>query len=71
MLMSRLDMLIAKLCPDGLEYAKLKTVANIGTGSSDRINAIENGEYPFYVRSKTVFRSNRYLFDEEAIQCTL
>ena len=65
--MSRLDRLIAELCPDGVEYAKLKTVANIGTGSSDRINAIENGEYPFYVRSKTVFRSSRYLFDEEAI----
>ena len=65
--MSRLDSLVAELCPNGVEYVQLKTIANIGTGSSDRINAVENGKYPFYVRSKTIFRSNKFLFDEEAI----
>ncbi|MBC7084967.1 MAG: restriction endonuclease subunit S [Methanomethylovorans sp.] len=65
--MSKLDELIAELCPDGVEYIPLKQIAEVGTGSSDRVNAVDDGEYPFYVRSKTVFRSNRYLFDEEAI----
>lgn len=39
----------------------------MGTGSSNRQDAVENGEYPFYVRSKEVFRNNSYEFDEEAI----
>jgi len=65
--MNKLDRLIAKLCPDGVELVPLKTLAEIGTGNSDRINAIDDGAYPFYVRSKTIYRSNRYLYDEEAI----
>ena len=65
--MIRLKNLLEELCPDGVEYFPLKILAEIGTGSSDRINATEEGEYPFYVRSNTVLRSDRYLFDEEAI----
>lgn len=65
--MSRLARLLAELCPDGVEYIPLKQVAEIGTGSSDRINAVENGEFPFYVRSKTILRSSRYLYDDEAV----
>jgi type I restriction enzyme S subunit len=65
--MTKLEQLIKELCPNGVEYVPLKAIAQIGTGSSDRINANEDGEYPFYVRSKTVLRSNIYLFDEESI----
>jgi type I restriction enzyme S subunit len=65
--MSRLDELIAELCPDGVEYKMLNTVAEIGTGSSNRVDADEDGIYPFYVRSKNVMKSNKYIFDEEAI----
>ncbi len=65
--MAKLEQLIKELCPNGVEYVPLKAIAQIGTGSSDRINATEDGEYPFYVRSKTVLRSNIYLFDEESI----
>jgi type I restriction enzyme S subunit len=65
--MSRLDELIAELCPSGVKYVPLKQIAEVGTGSSDRVNAVDDGEYPFYVRSKNILRSNRYLFDEEAI----
>jgi len=65
--MSKLDELIAELCPDGVEFVPLKQIAEVGTGSSDRVNAVEDGKYPFYVRSKTIYRSNRYLFDEESI----
>jgi type I restriction enzyme S subunit len=53
--------------PEGVEYVKISDVAEVGTGSSDRINAEDTGIYPFYVRSQSILRSSRYLFDEEAI----
>ncbi|AIK00391.1 type I restriction modification DNA specificity domain protein [Moraxella catarrhalis] len=42
-------------------------VAVIGTGNSNRQDESENGDYPFYVRSKNVLRSDSYQFDETAI----
>ena len=49
------------------EQRKLGDVANIKTGDSDLQDAVPNGLYPFFVRSDKVERSNRYLFDGEAI----
>lgn len=65
--MNKLDELINNLCPNGVEYIELKKMAEIGTGNSDRKDAIENGNYPFYVRSKEVLRINKYEYDETAI----
>ena len=65
--MSRLQQLIGELCPEGVEFIPIKYLAEVGIGSSDRVNAVDDGKYPFYVRSKIILRSNRYLFDEEAI----
>ncbi|MCQ2599570.1 MAG: restriction endonuclease subunit S, partial [Alphaproteobacteria bacterium] len=45
----------------------LSEVAEIGTGRSNRADANQDGIYPFYVRSKEVFRLNTFEFDEEAI----
>lgn len=64
---SWLGKMMAKYCPDGVHYEAVGDLAVIGTGSSDRKNAVDDGVYPFYVRSKEVLRSNRYLFDETAI----
>ena len=50
-----------------IKYQKLKEVAEIGTGCSNRQDAIENGNYPFYVRSKEIQRIDTFEFDEEAI----
>lgn len=63
---SILDMINEK-CPNGVEFRKIEDVAEVGTGNSNRKDAIENGKYPFYVRSKTVMSKNEYEFDEEAI----
>ena len=52
---------------DPWEQRKLGDVANIKTGDSDLQDAVPNGLYPFFVRSDKVERSNRYLFDGEAI----
>ena len=46
---------------------RLSEVADISTGSSNTDDAIENGLYPFYVRSQEPLAKNEYEFDEEAI----
>ena len=65
--MSTLEELIKQLCPNGVKYIELKQLSEIGTGKSNRQDALENGIYPFYVRSKDTLRINSFEFDEEAI----
>ena len=48
-------------------WKPLGEVAEIGTGSSNRQDEDDLGEYPFYVRSKNILRSSFYQFDETAI----
>ncbi|MCW2279681.1 type I restriction enzyme S subunit [Lactococcus lactis] len=49
------------------EQCRLGDLTQIKTGSSDLQDAVEGGEYPFFVRSENIERSNRYIFDGEAI----
>ena len=65
--MSKLQELIQRLCPDGVEYKKLGEIAEVGTGSSDKKDANANGSYPFFVRSKIVERHNCFEYNEEAV----
>lgn len=65
--MNKLQNLIKERCPNGVDYVEIKNVAEVGTGNSDRKDAVEDGEYPFYVRSKEIFKINRYEYDETAI----
>ena len=65
--MTKLEQLIQDLCPNGVKMVKLGDVAEVGTGKSNGNEAIENGEFPFFVRSKDVKRLDKYEFDEEAI----
>lgn len=44
--MSRLDELIKELCPDGVEYKKLKEVLTIKNGKDYK--GLDDGEYPVY-----------------------
>lgn len=46
---------------------KLGEVTNIKTGGRDVQDSVENGLYPFYIRSEEVKRINSYSFDGEAI----
>lgn len=50
-----------------IEYIKLKDIAEIGTGSSNTNEELENGKYPFFVRSPIVRYKDDYEYDEEAI----
>ena len=65
--MSKIDDLIAKMCPDGVEYQRLGGIAQVGTGSSNRDEAVADGTFPFYVRSKEIYRINSFEFNETAI----
>src|SRR5438445_7307736 len=45
----------------------VKNVAHITTGGKNTQDRIENGAYPFFVRSQTVERINSYSYDGEAV----
>lgn len=65
--MSRIDDLMTARHPDAVEFFRISDIASVGTGSSDRKDATDDGDFPFYVRSKEVLRIGEYEFDEEAI----
>ena len=65
--MVRISDLLKKISKEKINFYKLKDLAEIGTGSSDRKDALEDGEYPFYVRSKEILKINKYEYDETAI----
>ena len=52
---------------DDVEWKNLSEIAEIGTGSSNTNEEIENGKYPFFVRSQEVRSKNEYEYDETAI----
>ena len=52
---------------DDVEWKKLADIAEIGTGSSNTEEEVENGKYPFFVRSQEIRYKNEYEFDETAI----
>lgn len=49
------------------EQKKLGELSVINTGDSDVKDSVYNGKYPFFVRSKTIEKSDLYTFDGEAI----
>ncbi len=53
--------------PEHWEVKKLKYLCNIQTGDKDTIDAIEDGNFPFFVRSQTVERIDSFTFDCEAV----
>ncbi|EKH9208462.1 restriction endonuclease subunit S [Vibrio parahaemolyticus] len=46
---------------------KLKYLCQVQTGSRDTVNAVDNGKYPFFVRSQTVERINTVGAECEAV----
>ena len=49
------------------ETRRLGDIAHINTESRNNQDKVENGQYPFFVRSATVERIDSYLFEGEAI----
>ena len=51
----------------GIKVIPLEKIAEIATGSSNTNEGLEEGKYPFFVRSQDPLRKNEYEFDETAI----
>ena len=53
--------------PRHWEVVRTRYLCNLCTGNKDTINRVDDGKFPFYVRSPKVERINSYSFDGEAI----
>ncbi|NSP66961.1 restriction endonuclease subunit S [Enterococcus faecalis] len=49
------------------EQCKAEELCKISTGKGNTQDKVENGKYPFYVRSENIERSNYFLYDQEAV----
>ena len=47
---------------DPWEQRKAKEICSIGTGKSNTQDQVDDGKYPFYIRSDVPVRSNKYLY---------
>ena len=55
------------IIPVGWKVERVSDLASIGTGSRNTQDKVEDGTFPFFVRSHTVERINSYSFDGEAV----
>jgi len=55
------------LIPEDWSVEPIGDLASISTGGSDTQDRIDDGAYPFFVRSQTIERINQFSFDGEAI----
>jgi type I restriction enzyme, S subunit len=53
--------------PRGWRKAPLKELFDVKNGKTDVVDAVKDGLYPLYDRSEEVKKSNKYLFDCEAV----
>ena len=53
--------------PQDWDLARIVDIASITTGSKNTQDRIDDGTFPFFVRSQTVERINSYSFDGEAV----
>ncbi|PST64991.1 restriction endonuclease subunit S [Shewanella algae] len=53
--------------PDGWKVEHIEDFASIKTGTGDTQDREDGGKYPFFVRSNTIERVNKYTFDSEGV----
>ena len=53
--------------PEGWKWVRLGEVSEITTGKSNVEDAVDNGLYPLFDRSLQIKRSNKYIFNTEAV----
>lgn len=53
--------------PQGWEARRLKFLCRVQTGDKDTVEATDEGEYPFFVRSQTIERIGSFTHDCEAV----
>lgn len=57
----------AGVIPEDWELEYVESLAHITTGGKNTQDRVDDGQYPFFVRSQTVERINSYSFDGEAV----
>ena len=55
------------LIPEDWDIEPIVGLASISTGGSDTQDRVDDGAYPFFVRSQTIERINKFSFNGEAI----
>ncbi len=50
-----------------MSYLKLGSIASVSNGKRNAQDAVESGQYPLFDRSSTIKKSDKYLFDKEAV----
>lgn len=53
--------------PKDWDLIRLKYLAQITTGNKDAVDAVSDGKYPFFIRSKNVECIDEYAYDGEAV----
>ena len=52
---------------DKWQVKNLEELSEVTTGNKDTQNKLDDGEFPFFVRSQTVEKINSYTYDGEAV----
>ena len=63
----KIDELIRKQCPQGVEKVKLEKIIRVEAGKRSRTDHVEGGKYPILSSSKDTFLVDDYDYDETAI----
>jgi len=64
---SKIEKLIAELCPKGVEFKELGAVCKIETGKLNANAAVDDGKYMFFTTAKEPSKIDRYRWDTEAL----
>lgn len=65
--MTKIEEMLAELCPNGVEWKELGEVCEIETGRLNANAAVDNGEYPFFTTAKEISWIDTYRWDSEAL----
>src|SRR5215216_546288 len=53
--------------PEHWKAVRIRFLCQIETGDADTVDAVDEGEYPFFVRSQSVEKIDRFTHDCEAV----
>ncbi|HFR3174905.1 TPA: restriction endonuclease subunit S [Streptococcus suis] len=65
--MTKIEEMIAELCPNGVEWKELGEICKIETGKLNANAAVENGIYPFFTTAREISWINSFRWDAEAL----
>jgi len=65
--MNQIEILVNKLCPNGVPSKLLVNLCTIETGKLNANASTENGQYAFFTTAREISRIDHYRWDEEAL----